>query len=549
MGLPRSRTLPGLLAEKAEQGAGLALVVGQERVSYRELDERVRRCASVLRALGVGHGSRIGLLCSNSVEWIEVALGAMATGASVSAFNTWVKSGDLRYLLGSSDVSVLVLSPRFGNRSMLEPLQPLLPELWSVDGGKWSSAEFPSLSHVVVLDNVSMGGDDSAGEWPTPAGALSWSAQLRDARLEQTPDEDRSSAGDTAVIFYTSGSSARPKAVPLTHYGLVENGYGIGERLGLTSEDRVFLAAPLFWSFGCANAMMATFSHGATLVMQAAFEPTEAISLLRSESCTAVYLLPHMIHRLLAAGGGPVAGLIKGLTIGRADEVRLAALDLGVANICNVYGATETYGNCCVTPWNLPLEQRATSQGPPLPGNRVRIVDPTSRGLLPSGSVGEIEVSGYVAQGYLDGGATPSPFSADGWYRSGDLGSLGEDGMLRFAGRHSDLIRSSGINISPADVEESIRSHPEVDDVVVVGVEHDLKGQIVVALVTVRDGAELTAHDVIAFCRRHISGYKVPAHVEIVEALPLTDTGKLARRIASEAARRVVEPLVAAGQI
>src|SRR5262249_5599219 len=160
---------------------------------------------------------------------------------------------------------------------------------------------------------------------------------------------------------YTSGSSARPKAVPLRHYGLIENGFAIGERMGLTASDRVFVAVPLFWAYGAVNALPATLTHGGTMVLQAAFEPVEALELIERHCCTATYTLPNMTAALLEAeefGPPRVESLRTGLTLGSAAEVVRAAEGLGAERICNIYGGTETYGNCCVTPSEWPLARR-----------------------------------------------------------------------------------------------------------------------------------------------------------------------------------------------
>jgi fatty-acyl-CoA synthase len=544
--LPRSRTVPDLVEEMAEAAAATtAFKYNGRSVTYGELDVRVRAGAAGLRALGVRRGANVGLLCPNRLEWIEVAVSAMAAGATVSAFNTWVKEWDLRYLLGRSEISVLVLAPRFGHADLLSVVRSLVPEAWASAPGEWRSVEFPFLESIIVLD------DDGAdqGRDGGPRGARTW-AEVTTVTAEPVPESERPSAAETAVVLYTSGSTARPKGVPLLHHGLVENGWAIGERIGLEPSDRVWLSAPLFWSFGCANAVMATFTHGAALVLQSRFEAKEALELLASESCTTAYLMPNMTHALLAEGGRPDIGTLrKGVTIGRPDEVRTAAVDLGISEICNVYGATETYGNCCVTPHTLPLSARIDSQGPPLPGVKLRIVDPDTGQRCAAGTVGEIQVSGYIARKYVGDETEGMSLTDDGWYRSGDLGFLSDDEMVHFVGRSSEMIKSSGVNISPAEVEEFLKTHPAVDDVAVVGADHPVRGEVAVAFVTVRNDTSLTADELLAFCRDRISGYKVPASIEIVSELPLTETGKLFRRAVRENARRVVRELVDSGRI
>jgi fatty-acyl-CoA synthase len=219
----------------------------------------------------------------------------------------------------------------------------------------------------------------------------------------------------------------------MQHYGTIENGYSIGERMGLEREDRVFVSVPLFWAYGAVNALPATLTHGGALVLQAAFEPRGALDLIEQHRCTAIYTLPNMTGALLAAEGfdpARVASLRSGLMLGAEAEIRRTLEELDVPNICNIYGGTETYGNCCVTPSDWPDQRRLTSQGPPLPGVRLRIAHSSSGEVLPTGAVGEIQVTGYLARGYVgdESGASAKAFGADGWYRSGDLGSLDDEG-------------------------------------------------------------------------------------------------------------------------
>src|SRR5439155_1600819 len=190
--------------------------------------------------------------------------------------------------------------------------------------------------------------------------------------------------------------------VRLCHGATIENGFHIGERMRLSPDDRVLLAPPLFWSYGAANALPAALTHGAALVLQNRFEPGEWIGLVERHHCTAAYTLPSMTGTVLRHPEfrrERVACLRTGLMIGSAEEVRIAAAELGAAEICNIYGATETYGNCCVTPCEWPLARRMTSQGPPLPGNTLRIVEPGTGAALPPGDTGLVEVTGFVTPG------------------------------------------------------------------------------------------------------------------------------------------------------
>ncbi len=373
-----------------------------------------------------------------------------------------------------------------------------------------------------------------------PPGASSW-ADLA-AAADPAPRVPAAQPDQPAFVLYTSGSTSHPKAVPLCHRDLVVNGFHIGERMGVTAADRVWFGSPLFWSFGCANALVNALSHGACFVLQEEFAPAAAAATMAAEQVTVAYLLPAMVDALagsVAAEVAAIGSLRTGATIGRPEEVARAVEDLGIGGMCNVYGATETYGNCCVTDHRTPVDVRLTTQGPPLPGVEVRVVDEAGA-VLPPGEPGELQVRGRVTPGYLgDDAATAAAFTPDGWYRTGDRMLVREDGAVSFVSRTTDMIKTSGINVSPAEVESFLAGHPDVVEVTVLGAAHPTREQVVVAFVVARSG-DLTAADLITWSRARVAGYKVPWVAAVVDELPRTGTGKLARRTLQQAAADLV---------
>lgn len=518
---PSSPTLPHLVRAVAESTPDApALVAGGVRRTYAEIDDAIRRAAGALGWLGVGPGSRVGLLATNTADWPVAALGAMWAGARVDAFNTWVKAWDLEHLLETSACEVLVVAGRVRGDDMLATVRELVPQLWSAGPGGWSSPRFPALRHVVVLGGVP----------DLPAGAHRFDELLAAAEPAR-PGTDAARSEQPAYVMYTSGSTRRPKAVPLCQRDLLVNGFHIGERMGLGPDDRVWLGSPLFWSFGGANALPATWTHGACLVLQEQFAAEEAAALLAREQVTAAYLLPGIVDALAGHGVARVAGLRTGLTIGRPEEVERAVRELDVPELCNIYGSTETYGNCCVTHHDAPLELRLTTQGPPLPGVELRTVDPEDGRVLDPGELGELQVRGRVMPGYLDDpDANAGAFTPDGWYRTGDRLRIRPDGSVEFGARLTDMIKTSGINVAPAEVESYLAGHPDVLEVAVVGAPHPARGEVVVAFVVLGDGARADAASLRAWCKEGIAGFKVPWEIVPVGELPRTATGKLTRR-------------------
>jgi fatty-acyl-CoA synthase len=508
---PFSRTLGDLLSEQAARyGDSPAVIADDSTISYAELEQRAGCIARGLRDQGVRRGDRVGLLINNRREWLEVFFGASTVGALVVAFSTWSTRDELAWLLADSEVSVLIALDRFGGQDFAADLQMLAPEA-------------PYLRSIFLLGEDGNHGFRSYADLasPDPIGRLS-------------PGEGPSAA-DEAIAIYTSGSSSRPKSVPLAHFGIIENGFNIGERQGYQPGERVLLAPPLFWSYGCANAMSAVLTHGGTLVLQPRFEAGEAIALIERYGCSALYTLPSITAAIVshpAFRRERVATLRTGLTIGSPQDVITAATVLGARDICNVYGQTESYGNCCVTPHDWPLEKRANCQGPPLPGVQIRIIHPETGAALQPNEVGLIEVNGYILRGYLGSSASQNEASLtkDGYFRTGDSGHLTEAGDLVFAGRVSEMIKKGGINISPAEVEDVLMRHPAVAQVGVVGIPDPQQGELLAAFIVAKPGLAPTEEELGAHCRSVASRYKVPDFILIRDALPITSTGKLMRR-------------------
>jgi len=505
-----ARTLFALLREQPPEAT--AVIADGRTTTYGALAAAASRLAGGMRALGVERGGRVGILMENRREWLEAAFAAAALGATAVPFSTWSKPAELAYLIADAELSLLVAVGAFGGQDFAGALAAL----------------DQALPPIVILDTE-----------PRPG----WTAY---ADLFGEPVSDiAAQPDDDAFILYTSGSSARPKAVRLLQGRTVENGFHIGERMGLGPSDRVLLAPPLFWSYGAANALPATVSHAAALVLQPRFEPGGWLDLIERHRCTAIYTLPSMTGAALRHPDfrrARTASLRTGLMIGSPEEVRIAAEELAAPQICNIYGSTETYGNCCVTPADWPLGRRTASQGPPLPGVRLRIADPESGAELPAGEIGAVEVAGSATPGYAGASAAnnETAFTAGGYFRTGDLGSLDAAGDFHFAARDNDMIKRAGINVSPAEVETLLLQVPGVAQAAVVGTAAGERGEAIVAFVVAAEGASLDADSLRAQCRALASSYKVPDRIEICAALPTTETGKLFRRGLKERAAALV---------
>jgi fatty-acyl-CoA synthase len=320
--------------------------------------------------------------------------------------------------------------------------------------------------------------------------------------------------------------------VQLQHYALIENMWQIGERMHVTEHDRLWLAVSLFWGLGCENALFNLLTHGGCVVLQESFEAGEALRIIGAERCTLFYGTPNMAQALSEHPDRQehdLSSLRSGGTVGTPEQIK-RIVDLGARKICNIYGLTETYGNCTVTDAAEPLEIRLASVGSPLPGVDLRIVDPETSKALPQGEVGEIRVKGYVTVGYYkDTDKNRAAFDANGYFITGDLGFLDAEGRLYFRGRIKEMIKTGGINVAPVEVEETLMAHPAVKLAYVTGIPDPRRDEVIAAVIVCRSGQSVEEPDLLAHCRRQLAAYKIPRLMKFVseEELPLTVTGKL----------------------
>jgi fatty-acyl-CoA synthase len=503
-----------LLAQTS--GDRTALVFEGETLTYAELQRRCLRFATALDVAQVERGARVAALLPNRVEWLVAYLGTAASGRIFVGLNTWFTGPDLAYVLAKSDAQLLLMTGRFRSHDYDAAVRDALGNDAKV-GEHVSSAALPTLRDIV-------------GVGPTATATLAWDEFL--ASGHDGEPRYQAEASDPALIVYTSGSTGLPKGVPLLQQALLLNGEHIGSRQHVTAADRLWLSTPLFFSYGCANAVMVTLSHGCTLLLQDFFDPRTAAQLLEAESATVYYATTNMTYALrkeLAERPRRLA-LRTGTAIGTPAQIR-AAVEL-VPGICNIYGMTETYGNCAVTDADDPVEVRLTTQGRALAGHMITIVDPDNERELPPGELGEIRVAGLVTPGYWnDPQRTAASFDEQGRLRTGDLGRLDAWGHLIWESRLGDLIKTAGVNVSAAEVERVLEQDPRVLQVYVVGVPDEVRGENIAAAVQPVDDS-LTAQDVMDFARAHLVSYKVPRIVELRPSgdFPLTSTGKVSRR-------------------
>ena len=524
--------------QASERPERVAVVADDATLTYSEFYARAKGIARSLLSLGVRRGDVVAILDGNTAAWLEVFSGASLIGAVCAPVNTWYQEREILEQLQHSRAAVLFSVGRFLKHDYAADLAVIVPALAASSGGVVADKATPDLHHIVTMP----------GNERIPGG-LEW--------LEFLARGDGVSAADLAVaseavdpddilhILYTSGSTSRPKGVQVTHRGVIENAFQVGERLHLEPEDRFWHSGPLFYGLGTVFALPAVWTHGATFVIQPSFVPAAALALIEREKITAFTGYGNVTRALVQHddfSSRDLSSLVKGATGFTREDKRIAAVDLGVGQVCAMYGLTESHGPCAITEAGDDLEVLLESQGFLVAGWEAELRDPLTGDPSPAGETGELFIRGRMMPGYLDDDLTNAAvFVDDGWFRTGDLVDIDADGRLRFRARAKEVLKVGGINVSPSEVEGVIEEHPDVRQSHVVGVPDAVKGQVLVAFV--EPGCEgLTEEEVTSFVSARVARFKVPSHVLFrAEAdMPRLASGKMPRfALVAEAAREL----------
>ena len=475
-----------------------AIVFRDRRLTYRELEAMAGVVAGLLRGTGVAAGDRVVLMSPNVPEFGIGYLGILMAGATVVPLNPLFKAEEVRYVLEDSGAAAMV------------GLEASLPLLRAARAGLGRGCP------ILSLDGPAGGeaGDMSFSE-PAQAG-LPVSAAV--AAAEQV-----------AVCLYTSGTTGRPKGALLSHANLIANVQSFRTVLHVSEED-VFLAAlPLFHAYGATVLFLEPLSVGATIVVEPRFVPEAVLRALVQHRVTLFAGVPSM-YAVLAAGPRPAGDFSSlRLCISGGAPLPVAVAEAFEAKygvpIYEGYGPTECAPVLTVNP---PFGTRKPgSVGPPIPQVELRIVDDHGN-ALPPGAIGEIVARGpNVMQGYLNRPAETAAVLRDGWYHTGDLGRVDEDGYYFIVDRKTDLILVGGLNVYPREVELVLTGHPAVVEAAVVGVPDAIRGEAPKAFVILRNGECVAPQDLLQWCRQRLANYKVPRSIALVEDLPRTVTGKI----------------------
>ncbi|WP_028058697.1 long-chain-fatty-acid--CoA ligase [Candidatus Solirubrobacter pratensis] len=486
--------LADLLTRAAEQhGDRIALKLDDQEVNYAFLDEAASRVAGLLKAKGIVPGDRVGIMLPNVPYFAVVYYGILRAGGVVVPMNVLLKGREVGFYLEDPGAKLLFAWHGFGDAAR--------------EGAQKAGAEL-----VLV----------TPGEFE----------QLVIAAEPSRQDAERD-GDDTAVILYTSGTTGTPKGAELTHDNLRTNCEVTAHTLVQITEDDVILGAlPLFHSFGQTCGLNAGVSSGACLTLIPRFDPAKALEIIQRDKVTVFEGVPTMYHAILSVADRErydVSSLRLCVSGGSAMPVEVMR-GFEQAFDCKVlegYGLSETSP---VASFNHPdRERKPGSIGTPIEGVEMRLVDEDG-GEVEQGGVGEIAIRGHnVMKGYRDRpDATADVLDADGWFRTGDLATVDEDGYFFIVDRKKDMIIRGGYNVYPREIEEVLYEHPAVSEAAVVGVPDDAMGEEVAAAVVLR--SEANAEDIRLFVKDRVAAYKYPRRIWFLDELPKGPTGKILKR-------------------
>lgn len=495
-------------ATSTEQPDAPLLYHGSRVWTYSEIAADSRALASAFQDVGVEKGDRIAVHLPNLPETVVTIIAAAELGALIVPVNPQSSPRELRFVLRNTEATIAVIAERMGGVDYLELFESMLPHL-------------PSLQYLATVGEEDLWYDDRIFQFEDLVSAG------RGLSFDPVTVESK----DPLAVLYTAGTSQKQKGVVLSHGNLFHAAEATATALGMNSNDKTLCCVPLFNIFGLGATLLPAVITGGSLILQEQFNAAEALDLIESHGPTVLHGVPTMfilMLRELATRQVDVSSLRTGIIAGAPvapELVETLRRDL-VPELEIAYGLTETSSTTTIT---RPSdgENRSHSVGRPITDLEISILDGDEQ-RLESGEVGQVAIRGpSVMDGYFrQPAATRAAMTADGFLRTGDLGSVDAAGFLHIVGRESDVIIRGGYSIHPREIEDHLRSHPAVDEVVVVGVPNEVLGELICACVIPVEGALVSREEIRQHCRPALAEYKLPDLVRFLEEFPLSEDGR-----------------------
>ena len=495
--------------------------------TYEQFRRDVDECAAALISLGVKAGDHVAVWATNIPQWFITFWVTTKIGAVLVTVNTAYKIHEIEYLLKQSDTHTLVMIEYCKDINYKEIVEALCPELKNlIPGTPLYSKNLPFLRNVVTVGfNMD--------------GCLTWEQMLSRSSLVPREEVRRRASlvkpDDVCNMQYTSGTTGFPKGVMLTHRNIVNNGKTIGDRMDLSTADRMMIQVPMFHCFGMVLSMTSMMTHGGTLFPIPYFSPKSSLACINNEKITCFNAVPTMFIAMFNH-----ADFVKtdfsyvrtGIMAGAncpADLMRRASIEMNMQEIISVYGQTEASPGCTMGEVNEDLEHRVETVGSAFPGVECKIIDPETGCELPDGQSGEFVARGFnIMKGYYKmPEATAQAIDAEGWLHTGDIACRTSDGYYRITGRLKDMIIRGGENLYPREIEEFYLTNPKVNDIQVVGVPDERYGEECCAWIILHKGETADENEMKEYGNASIARHKVPRYFMFVNEFPMNAAGKV----------------------
>jgi len=481
-----------------------------KRLTWAELLGAADRLAHGLAKLGVEPKDRVGVWAMNCYEWVIVHMACARAGAILVNVNPASRSHELAYILEKSRMKVLFRRDSDARANYAEILAQV------------SAQRNFALKHTICFGTADW--DNLLAETP-----------LAEARATAEP-RVTIALDDVTNIQYTSGTTGSPKGVLLTHRNLMNNGYLIARVLHYTEQDRICLAVPLAHCFGNVIGTMSSLASGCAMILPNwSFDAKLALEAVEAERATAIYGVPTMFIAELRHpefARFDLSSLRTGVMAGAPcpiEVMKQIVSEMHCSQMTIAYGLTETSPVLTMSDVNDEIERRVSTVGQALPCTELKIVAVESGEVVERGVQGEICARGYMLMQGYDGEpeATARAIDTEGWFRTGDLGVMREDGYVKVTGRAKDMIIRGGENIYPREIEEFLYTHPKVAEIQITGLPNERLGEIVLAWIRLKPGETCTAEEIREFCNGQIAHFKIPECIRFVESFPTTLSGKI----------------------
>tara|TARA_Y100001970_G_scaffold97033_1_gene122121 strand:+ start:5756 stop:7378 length:1623 start_codon:yes stop_codon:yes gene_type:complete len=515
------------------------LIFSDEVISYQELHDRALKIAKSLHSMDTRRGDHVGILMANSIEYVEVLFGIAFLGAIPVLYNGRFKAREIAHVTSDADIKIIITSDQIDEHIdygelLCSALPGLETSIYEKEGSQIPGA--PSLQGAVMLGRKKIAGFIDDDEFKAMGEQISDEtifSSLQKIQIE-----------DPAVMFYTSGTTAMPKGCYLDHIVLQHAGVVGGvENLGLSDGDKVFAPLPMFHT-AFSQPFSGILHVGGTLISMKRFEAKPALDLIHDERPTAMFPAFAMITNEIIAQPEYRNDSFKSVrtivNVGPEDVLMQLQAKMPHTKQITVFGMTETGGSVCMGNRELSDVERTQTCGPALPGNEIEIRDPETNQKLPPNTPGEIVAKGIgVFSGYHNSPEkNAETFDSDGWFHTGDLGELTENGEIIFSGRLKDMLKVGGENVASVEVEGFLSTHDGVKLAAIVGLPDEKYGEIPIAYIEREEGSEVNEIEIIEYCKGQIASFKIPRHVRFLTEWPMGATKilkyELRERIAKE---------------